>query len=759
MGKTKQTKEKKFDRNIEISAPILDPEVIKQIHSPPKEQRLDIKHGGFKALLSDFNSQDSTDEVVPIMDSNHLPSYIGISCAVSGYSGYSAYNNRAPLENISNAKITSENLKASKQTKVLSTPTRSQTNSPTANRFDGHHVNHITIDRSHIESADQERKELTEKLTASVSERKRSPSPMLPAEDERHHGAYVGARYFPMPPPSKLVHKHIPLLGIDDDQDPDLVQVEDGNKVEKKIETLYGGEFVEDWKESMSHKSKREHFEENQLAKAETKTNPKDLVTLRPTPVKTPEPKEISAEHIVDVPTPNVKVLAGVEKQFLNRLLTDENPPMPKSPSPVSSPQHTRLNNVGSPISPDVSLQTTQISNVVADTLASTTQSHDFESHSERPQIMTRESPISPVRLESRNSVKENEEHISNSLDNEPNLIGEDHGLVTPQEILHEPEPEASIEKHEIIDDNGEVNHFGEAQTYDQVIHQQEVDRPVSISPDSSKSQSSLVELTTERATRPTDEEHIEYEIRAQSPVDNQSSPIKVSSTTNDTITESATVDDLVSFSPEPKSLVDSLVKTPEGQVVGDVLEIKPDLDEITKSNHEESNEVNPSFAAKNVAQSSERLVNLEESGDSGITRAVDEKHQETVGNDNFATVTATEETIVGDNNNKDGHYFLNLLEQEKSFISDQVKLAEARLIVLESQLDEETLGRIRSAIGKANLLVNKKCNQFKELCERGINRGEDEQYAVLNDDLAGFWDMLSIQISDVRKSFEQLNL
>lgn len=96
MGKSKQQqkestatgKEKKFDRNVEISAPILDPEIIKAIHTPPKGQRLDLKQCGFKALLTDLNSQDSTDEPAPLND-NHVPSYIGISCSVSGYSSYS----------------------------------------------------------------------------------------------------------------------------------------------------------------------------------------------------------------------------------------------------------------------------------------------------------------------------------------------------------------------------------------------------------------------------------------------------------------------------------------------------------------------------------------------------------------------------------------------------------------------------------------------------------------------------------------------
>lgn len=188
MGKTKQVKEKKFDRNVEISAPILDPEIIKAIHTPPKGQRLDIKHGGFKALLSDLNSQDSADELMPL-DNNHVPSYIGISCAVSGYSNYSSYSKKpsTPTPNNNNNKTT------------ISSPTANRSRATTpVQRNDHHnqHVHHITIDRNAIHSPDEERRELTEKLTASASEHRRSPSPcMPPIEDGRHHGAYVGARY------------------------------------------------------------------------------------------------------------------------------------------------------------------------------------------------------------------------------------------------------------------------------------------------------------------------------------------------------------------------------------------------------------------------------------------------------------------------------------------------------------------------------------------------------------------------------------
>lgn len=683
MGKTKQVKEKKFDRNVEISAPILDPEIIKAIHTPPKGQRLDIRHGGFKALLSDLNSQDSMDELTPIND-NHVPSYIGISCAVSGYSNYSSYNKK-PLENITNAATTT----AKTVTRVTSTPSRSQTSSPIASRID-HHVKHITIDKSNIHSPDEERRKLTEELTASATERRRSPSPIPPTEDDRHHGAYVGARYCPMPPPSKVVNKHIPLLGIDDDQDPDEVVTDDTNKVEQKIASLYGDNFVEDWRESMSHKSKKEHVNEQQ----EDVKSPKDLVTLRPAP-NSPEPKEVP--EVVDVPVPNVKVLAGVEKQFLNRLLTDENPPMPKSPSPQ-------------PASPKSNV-TTKPSNLIED-------------RADSPKVSSFPPEPSPPVTEHREELI----FISSDTPNEP---------LAPQQLdsSSPPSPSPQLDTttspiegqvaHEAPDNNSD-DEYGDRNS------------PTPMSPDSGKNQSINEEgaLVGSQVVALHNEEHIEYEIRAESPVGNESSPVRVATGNLEPVVEETSHDvdeKLVSFSPEP-------------------------IAELASNEPQEKSEKK---AIDQVGQS-----DLSQTVDGGPAEEIAEKLSDTTieltttSVDNIETTEAPQPdvtTVAGGDDNNNGLYYLNLLDQEESFIVGQVERAESLLAERESELDEDTVGRIRSAIGKANLLVNKKCNQFKELCERSINEGANEQFAVLNDDLAGFWDMLSIQINDVRKSFENL--
>jgi len=600
MGKTK---EKKFDRNVEISAPILDPEIIKAIHTPPKGKRLDIK-GGFKALLSDFNSQDSTDEVLPLNDS-HVPSYIGISCAVSGYSNYNSHSKRP------NRAISAQASTRTNKTE-LATPDRSRATSPVTRHLE-HQINHVTLDKSNILSADEERKTLTEKLTASVSERRRSPSPCIPpTEDDRHHGTYVGARYCPLPPPSKIVNTHIPLLGIDDEENPDEAG-DEKSKVEQKIASLYGDEFVEDWRESMTHKAKKENPSEL-ISDQSTLRSPKDLVTLKPTPVSSTDQKESQGPE-EELPVPNVKVLGHVEKQFLARLLSDENPPRPSQALFV----------------PDIGAKPSSSKNTETET--------------------------------------------------SPSMGGE-----------RLPSPPASKGSPVI----------GSHQQDESSSQRSAIAPPVSsssppISPDSARSQSATEDETVKSTNE--NEDHIEYEIRAQSPLDNESSPVK---TRKQELDYASSNDGIL----DAKQGLVSLI--PEAQT--------------------------------------ESL-----SGEQSTTKAL-------VGDDSHVVQeqSTTELSVASDSNNN-GSFYLNLLEQEKSFIADQIERAERVLEIQEDELNENVVGRIRSAIGKANLLINKKCNQFKELCEANINKDANEQFATLNNDLAGFWDMLSIQVGDVRKSFETL--
>lgn len=619
MGKKQAKEKKKFDRNVEISAPILDPQAIKAIHTNPfslGSNRLDIK--SFKALLGGHNSQDSIDELTPLND-NHVPSYIGISCAVSGYSNYSSYNRR-PGSPTSTVKSSTNPIVSQFN------PSRSRTASPIAPHQ--HQVNHVTIDRNNIHSADEERKELTEKLVASATEPRRSPSPCIPpTEDDRHHGAYVGARYCPLPPPSKVVNKHIPLLGIDDDQDPDEVVEQDENKVEQRIASLYGDEFVEDWRESMTHKTKKEIAAEEQ--EPTTLKSPKDLVSLKPTPLA-PVQDMNNQQPEIDIPAPNVKVLAQVEKQFLNKLLSDENPPTPSQAGPYSGTAVTPHKAETKPADDDI-------------------QKPVVESTKLPPQPSPPASP-SPAQAEQVQSMPVDEQPPSPS----PLLMQEDEPEQPPQPPL---------------------------------------------SPESRQSQSIADEDVDMIPSSQVGEDHIEYEIRAQSPVDNNASPVKIPHHQMEelSITDVESEHNLVNFSPETRELTD----------------------------------------------------------ESGLIVASDQKPSEAT------TDTPVVVDVETSNNNEErvGRYYLDLLDKERGFLLEQVEHAKTVLSSeeAEAKMDQDVKGMILSANGKAQLLINKKFKQFEELCEANINKSADEQFATLNDDLAGFWDMLNIQVSEIRKSFEIL--
>lgn len=67
----------------------------------------------------------------------------------------------------------------------------------------------------------------------------------------------------------------------------------------------------------------------------------------------------------------------------------------------------------------------------------------------------------------------------------------------------------------------------------------------------------------------------------------------------------------------------------------------------------------------------------------------------------------------------KDGSYFLAELGKEKRKIEELIKVASRQLNELDPNGEEE--GKIRAAIGKANLLINKKFKQFEGLCHTNL--------------------------------------
>ncbi|KAH7952067.1 hypothetical protein HPB52_017801 [Rhipicephalus sanguineus] len=105
----------------------------------------------------------------------------------------------------------------------------------------------------------------------------------------------------------------------------------------------------------------------------------------------------------------------------------------------------------------------------------------------------------------------------------------------------------------------------------------------------------------------------------------------------------------------------------------------------------------------------------------------------------------------------REGHTFLATLSSTQQVLECHIRDAERDLN--EAALSEDMKGRIRAAIGKANLLINKKFKQFKELCLKNIEQNVDDPFPTTGSDLAGFWDMVMLQVDNVHALFEELSV
>ncbi|KAL8571005.1 hypothetical protein ACOMHN_037865 [Nucella lapillus] len=103
----------------------------------------------------------------------------------------------------------------------------------------------------------------------------------------------------------------------------------------------------------------------------------------------------------------------------------------------------------------------------------------------------------------------------------------------------------------------------------------------------------------------------------------------------------------------------------------------------------------------------------------------------------------------------KDGDYFLSIMASEEERLNQQSKRAEG--LMRSQDLPEEVNGRIRAAIGKSNLLISRKFQQFKELCSQHMHP-EPEERIPLYEDLQGFWDMIKIQVDNVDDNFAEID-
>ncbi|XP_035008726.1 disks large-associated protein 4 isoform X2 [Hippoglossus stenolepis] len=101
----------------------------------------------------------------------------------------------------------------------------------------------------------------------------------------------------------------------------------------------------------------------------------------------------------------------------------------------------------------------------------------------------------------------------------------------------------------------------------------------------------------------------------------------------------------------------------------------------------------------------------------------------------------------------RDGHWFLKLLQAETGRMEGWCQQMEQE--TKDNQLSEEVLGKVRSAVGSAQLLISQKFQQFRGLCEQNVIVNANPRPTA--QDLAGFWDLLQLSIEDISLKFDEL--
>lgn len=99
------------------------------------------------------------------------------------------------------------------------------------------------------------------------------------------------------------------------------------------------------------------------------------------------------------------------------------------------------------------------------------------------------------------------------------------------------------------------------------------------------------------------------------------------------------------------------------------------------------------------------------------------------------------------------GNYFINLVNLECDLIKKLVSQVECLLPIA----PEYGQDRIQAIVGKSNLLMSQKIKQFLGLCDSNITRAVDDVSRPKSNDLEGFWDMVKIQINQVKTEMQTI--
>ncbi|KAJ7991957.1 hypothetical protein DPEC_G00289240 [Dallia pectoralis] len=101
----------------------------------------------------------------------------------------------------------------------------------------------------------------------------------------------------------------------------------------------------------------------------------------------------------------------------------------------------------------------------------------------------------------------------------------------------------------------------------------------------------------------------------------------------------------------------------------------------------------------------------------------------------------------------RDGEFYLRLLQIEVERMEGWCQNIERE--AEENDLPEEVLELIRNAVGSAQMLMSHKVQQFFRLCQQSLDPTAYPQ--PTSQDLAGLWDLLQLNMEDVRVRFQDL--
>merc|ERR1719499_2071997 len=106
----------------------------------------------------------------------------------------------------------------------------------------------------------------------------------------------------------------------------------------------------------------------------------------------------------------------------------------------------------------------------------------------------------------------------------------------------------------------------------------------------------------------------------------------------------------------------------------------------------------------------------------------------------------------------QDGVYFIKVLENEIFKFEEQICDWEEELNI-GADIPEDARDTILTVIGMAKLLMAQKLPQFRGLCDKNIHvTREEDPFVPTNMDLAGFWDMVHIQVEQIHTRFQGLH-